>query len=1171
MTRIGQHFTKIVALSHLVAAVLVAAPLRAAELQMVLPLARTAYQTNEWIDISVVRQGAQPLAAGDLILKATSAEGSQLEFVFPVPAVPVQGADARATEHVHLNGRLLRPGHYMLAAAADGASAKAEIDLYSHIRQSSFRLVNWGTAKGPAQLAEGEDSLGFNLFYGHYGQDEEGNFIRAGLDFMSNCTMSGGHQMDLRTECDWSDPLVIRGGTRRVTRRAMQDRTRPNVPGVHFYDEPGLTWTKNPHTGEFGPHGVPGQVRSFKSAFGQEPLSYHLVKPDNAEHVRQWRQWAIWKLGFMDAAWKDAQFGVSYVRPDYLSVTQSQYGFSAYTDGYYFNVVRSLPITSGHGGYDDYGPGYFNPSYTLEMARARDFAKPCWYLPTWYGNTPAERFRMEQYLSFMTNLQGMISPPDIDPFQPGTKPAAEGVVESNKLMARLGTIFTTMPVTRPPVAVLYSLSQNIHAQTRDMQANYTHSHAHGQKLPFVYLAGKMLQQQFLTVVEEDIIDGTLAAEHRAVILTSIQQLDPKVVTALEQYIVQGGLVLLTGDCTIAIKGAINLEVTPDFPDAAIVKKLMNEKKYQDAAPFMTVGKFLEGARPLAAAIKARLDKAGIKPVFACDQPGIVASRQATGDIEYLFAVNATYDPAVGGLNAHKATVATIGLAADGRPVYDAVLGGSAAGFNVTADLQSGEFRFGPGQMRVFARTTRPIGSVQALTPVVKRELTKAENPLTVEIAAVLPDEKGRVIAGSAPLEIHVIDPLGAIRHHVYRATDQGAVKVSLPLAINDPPGEWRVVVRELLKNTEDTATFQLAAPPQCGALAGATGRAVSFGNESDNVFRFFRVHQDVTLVTGKSDFNQVAAQRLIDALRPWEIRCKVVTAEEVNKPRELTEEEAATWVGLDYAGSGQIKPGRGNSVQIAGFDIRGPVVLLGNPVDNPLIDFLQKQRFLPFQPDANIPGRGRGMFAWQRDGIGALQESITLIAYDAAGMDEAVGSLFEAAAGIEPLTRFVPPQRHTLSPASSLSTVKELPLAWQTTLPDRAAKLKLSEDGQVAAVTWDGSLFKLNPADGKLSGRQDVAANVVFQKPTDPPSPAEIASLEAAKKHAPANRIVKFAVQQGDRLAIGYWGGTLQVRDGGGKLLSSQLLPQDITGLIWSKDRLIVGQADGRIVVLAAP
>ena len=71
---------------------------------------------------------------------------------------------------------------------------------------------------------------------------------------------------------------------------------------------------------------------------------------------------------------------------------------------------------------------------------------------------------------------------------------------------------------------------------------------------------------------------------------------------------------------------------------------------------------------------------------------------------------------------------------------------------------------------------------------------------------------------------------------------------------------------------------------------------------------------------------------------------------------------------------------------IAGFAVQGPVILLGNPQDNPLIDFLHKQQFLPYAPAAaKFPGPSRGMFAWQRDGIGPGQESITLIAYDEAG------------------------------------------------------------------------------------------------------------------------------------------------------------------------------------------
>ena len=128
----------------------------------------------------------------------------------------------------------------------------------------SVRAATEKIARQPtigSQLPQGEDGLGFNMFYGHYGQDTDAHFIRAGVDFMANCVMSGGHQMDLRMECDWSDPLVTRGGTRRVVRRAMMDRTRPNVPGVHFYDEPGLTWHKHPATGEFTPHGIPSQLR----------------------------------------------------------------------------------------------------------------------------------------------------------------------------------------------------------------------------------------------------------------------------------------------------------------------------------------------------------------------------------------------------------------------------------------------------------------------------------------------------------------------------------------------------------------------------------------------------------------------------------------------------------------------------------------------------------------------------------------------------------------------------------------------------------------------------------------------------------------------------------------------------------------------------------------------
>src|SRR5262249_3753739 len=198
---------------------------------------------------------------------------------------------------------------------------------------------------------------------------------------------------------------------------------------------------------------------------------------------------------------------------------------------------------------------------------------------------------------------------------------------------------------------------------------------------------------------------------------------------------------------------------------------------------------------------------------------------------------------------------------------------------------------------------------------------------------------------------------------------------------------------------------------------------------------------------------------------------EVVKGGGVKPPRPLTEEEAATWVGLDF---GRAKPGKDNPVSIAGFDVRGPVVLLGNAQDNPLIDFIQKQRFLPYQPDAkNFPGPGRGMLAWQRDAVGPGQESLTVIAYDADGMSEAVGTLAEWIAGMEPLTRREPPRANHGTPATNTVTTKAAAVAWTATLPDRALALRVKKD-RLEVLTWDGTLAEVDGA-GKVVKQQPVA------------------------------------------------------------------------------------------------
>ena len=67
------------------------------------------------------------------------------------------------------------------------------------------------------------------------------------------------------------------------------------------------------------------------------------------------------------------------------------------------------------------------------------------------------------------------------------------------------------------------------------------------------------------------------------------------------------------------------------------------------------------------------------------------------------------------------------------------------------------------------------------------------------------------------MQIRLIDPLGQVRCDLYRATDRGTLKIDLPLAANDPAGQWKLQVRELLSGKEGAATFAYQPAGQCGA------------------------------------------------------------------------------------------------------------------------------------------------------------------------------------------------------------------------------------------------------------------------------------------------------------------------------------------------------------------
>ena len=283
----------------------------------------------------------------------------------------------------------------------------------------------------------------------------------------------------------------------------------------------------------------------------------------------------------------------------------------------------------------------------------------------------------------------------------------------------------------------------------------------------------------------------------------------------------------------------------------------------------------------------------------------------------------------------------------------------------------------------------------------------------------------------------------------------------------------------------------------------------------------------------------------------------------MNKPRRLTADEAKTWVGLDF---GRAEAGEGNRRGKVGFVLAGPAILLGTPADNPLIDAFRSLGFLPYAAGADFPGRGRGYLAWQRDAIGLGQESVTLVAADAEGMAEAVGSLYEAAAGIDPMTPWALPLSSAVAPATINLQPPEAVTRWQAVLPDRVLSLAAGPAGEVTAISLDGSAATLDKAGKVVSQRAASPAEIAAAKKAAAVKPVVPAALTA--KLAPY-RVPKFVATSAGLTAVAYWGGTLQVFAADGTLKTQQLLPQDISALAWAGNTLIVGQSDGCLLALA--
>ena len=1158
------------------------------KLTVLLPFDRVAYQTNEQIPVSIIRTSDADLAKETLTLTLSGEDGSQFDFEFPLREVYAIDNIAKTTEHYQINGSLLRPGNYTIIVSAYGVEADETIEVYSDKRNTSYKLMLWNTKTAPEQTWLGEKGFGFNIAFASWGGHDHIANIRSGQDYIPICVQSGGHQFDLRMECDWTDPNVLRGGTARSTRHTLALRTLPNILGTHFYDEPGLTWWIDPITGESVNTTVPAQVRSFENAFDKEVIHYREVEanPDDETFFSFWDQYTRWKATLMDSAWQYSKYGVKRIDNSKMALTQSQYGWSSFSDGYYFTITRSMDVTSGHGGYDDWGPGYWHPSFTMEIARARDFDKDTWYLPGWFGGTvPINRYRGEQYLSFQTNIQGMQTPPGMDLIENKNNNNYEGIAEANKLMGRLGTIFTTMPVTRGDVGIVFPLSYNIKKYAEDTaQNNYAWGNPMGTKIHMMYIATKLMQVNSQFVLEEDILDGTAEQYYKVLLLNYIDYLDPAVVRALEDYITNGGTVVLDSLSTIDIKGAVKIDVAVDYPEEDyIIKKELQDKLAVLRADGVT-GKEIEdiqneinqnayGLRSslvtsykLVEALKPVFAKANVEFIVDTDQAGLSVTKQANGDVEYIFMVNATKD--MGGHYQFDMlpVKAQITFNAKNRPIYDAIRGGQVEELKgkIIGDTVTSNFSFGVGEMRVVAITKRPIEKVFTMISDVLVETTREFNPITFNVRSTVTDNDGMPLSGSIPMRIRIIDPLGAERYNVLRATDNGVLTEVFALGTNDPVGAWTVEVTELLNNKYSLSSFENRGFKVAGATVGEVPRAVYFGNDRENMKQFFRQYNNIVLITGSSDYSMQAAVKFAHDIEPWGITATIITAEEANKSRVAYDDQY-----IKEAYGEDLTNRRVDGTWVDGyaptpFDVTAPAVLFGNPDDNPLIKAMLSYSntgvsLLPYTPSPeNFPGRGRGMIAWQIDVVNYGIESVVALAYDEEGMREARGSLFQTVADQDPIMFLSQPTYAKVKPATVANVIARANISVIANVPDRGVNI-IVEDNNIIIYSLDGTVTTMDVNGAVIATADSTAEHKAY---------GSVDTLSDAVKDQLNKLLLVKTVETSDNItAVIYWGGRVEFYNDD-TLVALEQLEQDISVAAFSGDKLIAVLATGQVFSL---
>jgi len=774
-------------------------------------------------------------------------------------------------------------------------------------------------------------------------------------------TLAGQHQPD-GSHNDWSDPETVESILYRAKHLAQYLRPYAGFGGVHYADEPGLTWGIETPDGKMydmgerkrgeddylGPMAVPVQRAQYTQRTGKPAPNWR--QPE--ENLDAWMDFIRWRTTILGNVFAQATQAVKEVDPKLIGYGQIYEWSATATDGCYPpEEARGVDVLSTHA-YTDRQLGMWYPAHETDAMRSGAWDKPLWMMPTWaMGMMPEDGVRACVYSTLAQKVEGLVWPLD----WMYTWPQAEEV--SKKILPISGMLYQTEKL-REGVGILHSREQHIYAFSKDV-TDWHGGKDYVGRLNTAWLMTIAAHYPTSRVVEEEVLAGKVGG-YAVLLAPGLTFARPELIKALEQYIAKGGTVVLDGSATVQIAGAKTLPFTfIDWFNSA----RKGEPEWQD---WTDRKRFDTNVAPYLAAFTKALAP-HVRPVAQCDNPLFMVTAQGGNKGRYLWVVNMAQEDREaerkeeGGYRRPRwfmtPATGTVTLPEGEYVAYDVFAGKLLAERTVKLSLDK-------GAARCYALLPTAIEAVKVNV--------KWHSPALSVDSGVM--GKADAIDAVVPVQVTLTAPDKTVFRTVYRATQRGNYCERLPLGHAAQPGQWAITVTELLSGKSGSAQFTVAGSTK----AFATTAPVDVFDTPQIARALGKNKGEVLLLAGDAA-GRANAEKLAAVLKAQGVTVKVDDAVVYLKERAVTRHTCRLL--------------RGAGLPLA---INQQVVLLGNTKTNPLIArVVQQYQLCPRPLGPGYPGKGRALLYWVQGMFGLNNDIVLLCADDADGLAQGVNAIEE--------------------------------------------------------------------------------------------------------------------------------------------------------------------------------